>query len=199
MRRRDNCAIRFNPAFLLSAAFALVLLPLKWLFTWGFAILVHEVCHIICIKAMKQRILAITFDGAGAIIEAEPMLPLKELICALAGTIGALLLLLFSTQFPMLAICALIQSAFNLLPYYPLDGGRALYNLILILSDEMRAAQVTKCVSFIVIILLLVFSLIMQIQYRCGIVPMCLTILLFFKSNKCNYSLQTAQSNSTIY
>lgn len=199
MRWWNNCAVRVKPAFLLSAAFALALLPLKWIFSWGLAAFVHEACHIICIHSMRHRVLTITLDGTGAIIEAEPMLPLQELMCTLAGPIGALLLLVFTSYFPMLAICALIQSAFNLLPYYPLDGGRALHNLILIFLYEKLAVQITKCVNFIVIILLGALSVIVQIKYKYGIVPLCMTTLLFLRSNKSNYSLQTERSNSTMY
>ena len=52
------------------------------------------------------------------------MPPGRELLCALAGPAGSLLLAMLPV--PKLALCALIQGMFNLLPLEGLDGGRIL-------------------------------------------------------------------------
>lgn len=184
MRRKNDCATQVRPAFFLTAAFALVLLPAKWLLAWGIASLFHEACHILCLRLMGLRILTVILDGNGTRMEVEPMLPLQEFICALSGPIGALLLLVFSAHFPALSICALLQSAFNLLPIYPLDGGRALHNLILILLDEKKAVLFTECVNIATLGLLGAFSVVLQLKYGCGLAPMVLTLLLYFRSRK---------------
>lgn len=59
-------------------------------------------------------------------LEAELEGNMRELICALAGPLGSLALLCFLRIWPQAAICGSIQGTFNLLPLYPLDGGRVL-------------------------------------------------------------------------
>ena len=58
------------------------------------------------------------------------MSPIREAICALAGPLGSFSLLLISEYFPEAAVCGLIQGAYNLIPVYPLDGGRLMRCLL---------------------------------------------------------------------
>ena len=53
------------------------------------------------------------------------MEPLQELFCALAGPAAGAAVILLWRIFPEAAAAAAVQTAFNLLPVYPLDGGRA--------------------------------------------------------------------------
>ena len=108
------------------AAFMLLLLPIQWAAAAAAAACFHEVCHGIAIILCKGHIHRISIGSRGAVIEAEGLTLDKELVCALAGPLGGLLLLLPMRWIPRIAVCALVHSVFNLLPVYPLDGGRAL-------------------------------------------------------------------------
>ena len=49
------------------------------------------------------------------------------------------MLFLLSGRLPRLALCALIHSAYNLIPIYPMDGGRVVENLLLLLLPRYGA------------------------------------------------------------
>jgi Zn-dependent protease len=74
-------------------------------------------------------------------METEFMQPRQEMLCALAGPLGGLSLLFLLRTFPEVAICALVQSVFNLLPVYPFDGGRALLAIIRIRRRKTPCKQ----------------------------------------------------------
>ncbi len=118
--------LRVSGSVLILAALMLLVLPLKWLLAATAAALIHEAFHILAVQLCGGRIRAVRIGKGGAVLEAEAMTRGKEAFCALAGPIGGLLLLLFANQVPRVALCAAAQSLYNLLPVYPLDGGRAL-------------------------------------------------------------------------
>ncbi len=57
-------------------------------------------------------------------MRADGMSSGKSVICILSGPMGSLLLFLFVRWIPRIAFCGLLQGIYNLLPIYPLDGGR---------------------------------------------------------------------------
>ncbi len=127
MRASHAEHIEITAGFFLLVAICTYILPLKWLFGWFLAVLVHELSHIATLLAMGVHIYSVRMETTGAVIEAEPMPPWKEIISTLAGPVGGATLLLFADLFPQGAVCALVHSLYNLLPIYPLDGGRVLH------------------------------------------------------------------------
>lgn len=118
--------IRVSAAACIWCALLLLVLPLQWVMAAACAALFHELCHILAIHACGGGVGIITVGGGGAVMDARSLSRTQELICAMAGPVGGLLLLSLSRWFPRLAVCALFHSLYNLLPLYPLDGGRAL-------------------------------------------------------------------------
>lgn len=93
----------------------------------------------------------------GALIETHGLSLWGECISALAGPLGSFILLSFAQFLPMSAVCGLIQGLFNLLPVYPLDGGRVLSCLFNRFCPRFSAA-ILSMIGCAVIILLVFLS-----------------------------------------
>lgn len=117
--------VQIEPAAYLLGALLVLTLPLNWFLAALTAALIHELCHILGIRLAGGQFLDIQIGAGGARITVGGLTTGQEILCALAGPAGGLLLLLFFRWIPRIALCGLVQSAFNLLPIFPLDGGRA--------------------------------------------------------------------------
>lgn len=109
-----------------AACLMLLLLPLRWSFAMAAASAVHEAFHIAAVRLCGYRIGRMDIHFGGAVIKTPPMEKGRELLCVLAGPFGGLLTVPLYRIFPEMAVCALLQTLYNLLPFPNLDGGRAL-------------------------------------------------------------------------
>lgn len=116
----------------------------------------------------------------GAIIETDVSGCTQELLCAIAGPFGSLLLLTLCHRFPELAICAGVQGIFNLLPIYPLDGGRVLRCLLTLLFPK-QAATLGKWVTRAVFLLMTGIGIYGTVRLSLGVFPLLLVFLLAIK------------------
>ena len=116
-------------------ALMLLLFPLRFLVGVLLAALIHELGHLLALKIAGGRVLSIRLRSFGARIEAAPMSPGRTALCALAGPAAGALTIFAWKFFPELALAGLVQTVFNLLPVYPLDGGRALRNICCKIRD----------------------------------------------------------------
>lgn len=129
--------------FWLLLGVLLLAAPLRLLFWFGAACLVHELGHWAAIRALGGRVGRFSLTGLGAVIR-----PVRgrlfsygeEGLTALAGPAASLLLALAAGLWGrwlqggedayLLAGLSLTLGLFNLLPAEPLDGGRALGALL---------------------------------------------------------------------
>lgn len=121
--------------FWLVLALMLLLFPLKFLAGVLIAALVHECGHLLAIRLTGGQVLSIRLRAGGAEIEMAPMNPGKEALCALAGPVMGALTIFAWNWFPELAVAGLVQTVFNLIPVYPLDGGRLVRNICCKMRD----------------------------------------------------------------
>lgn len=168
--------------FWLYLAAAVLLLPVKWLVASLLAAAVHELFHCLALSLLGHGRPALRLTARGAGLDAAGLSRGAELLCALAGPAGALLLLLCGRIYPRLAICALVQSAYNLLPVYPLDGGRAVYCLSSLALHPAFATALTVFLGWLTIGLLLGLSFYACFWGGLGPVPLLCVAILMWKA-----------------
>ena len=165
--RQPEC----SPGFLISLACILLFLPLRWFLALFISAAFHELCHLLALRLCGGQVHQLRLGSFGAVIHATPLSPAKALLCSLAGPAGGLLLIFFARWFPRLALCAAIQSAYNLLPIHGLDGSHALrFFLGMFLPEEVL---IPLCIIIERILLILVCSLALYATFivRLGILP----------------------------
>lgn len=198
MKKIAKLQIFVKSELFLTLAVSVILLPVQWILSWCAAALVHECFHYIAIRIMGVKVFSVTVGATGAIMETDTMHPLQEFFCALAGPIGAFAILIFKEVLPYVVLFVCIHSSYNLLPLYPLDGGRALHSLIAHFFGDLNAIRYTVIINNTVLSVLAFLSFLLTIRYQLGTTPMILILLLSLRIQKANYSLQRQKTNSTI-
>lgn len=153
--------VYIDPSVYLILALCLLVLPIPWCAAWVCAVCFHELCHFMVLLLLKKRPYGVHVVCGGIRIDVPQMNRKQELFCALAGPVGSFFLLVFVRYFPMLSLFGLGHGAFNLLPIYPMDGGRILKCACDIMfpkhvSDRICSyAAITVCAGIICVGLLL--------------------------------------------
>ena len=154
--------------FVLAAA--VLILPVQWVLAWLAAAFVHEAGHYIAIRVCGYRVYRIVVSCYGAMMETEPLED-REWICAAAGPLSALLLVLLTHWIPRIAICALTQSLFNILPIDSMDGGRVFSRILQLLLPQSIAERTALVVSHLTIIMLTILVIVLGIRYQLRLIP----------------------------
>ena len=129
--------LEIKASFCIYLCMILLLLPLRWVIAILSAAAIHEACHILMLLVFRCKLRSIVLSASGMIISTSSLPPLEQIICAAAGPVGGLLAGALLYMFPRFAFCAFIQSVYNLLPLYPLDGGRILQGICGMLPDKI--------------------------------------------------------------
>lgn len=141
--------IVITPWFCIILAVCILLLPFNWLIGWMIAVMIHESGHLITLLIFRADILKIIMDCSGISIQTNSLHPGYEMICALAGPLVGLTSVFFSKWMPYTAACSLILTCFNLLPIYPMDGGRIVQGILKFLFAPVIAHRIYQAIGFI--------------------------------------------------
>ena len=134
-----------------------------------FFCLIHEIAHMILgiilkMKPNKLEINPFGFSISFEINNKDKSMKIKEVFVSLAGPVMSIVLAMQCQHinFRYIAIEEAIYSnilifLFNMLPIYPLDGGRIIKGLLHIKMGENKAEKLANKISYITTILLTIF------------------------------------------
>lgn len=151
------------------------------LFTIFGCVLLHELGHSLAAKAygFKTRDITLLPIGGVARFEKMPEKPIQEIVVALAGpavnlviVVGIVAMMVLDgfspdgfsdesvlTQFwGQIAGANLILLVFNLLPAFPMDGGRVLRALLSYVTDRITATEVASIVGGVFAVLIALYG-----------------------------------------
>jgi len=150
--------IQIDAFVYLLTALLLLILPSRWFFAAVLSALIHELSHLAVLLLFGGRIRRICISTRGCEICADPMSSHGSFLSVMAGPVGSLSILLVSAIFPRLALCGLFQGVYNLIPVFPLDGGRMM-RMVLFRICPQQAEAVENAVFCAVCIAVLLLSI----------------------------------------
>lgn len=155
--------LELDGGFCLLLALMLLVLPLPWVLAVVLAAFAHESFHYAAITLLGGQVYCLRLGLRGAQMEMEPMKAWRELVAAAAGPVGSGLMILLARWLPRTAVCSLVHCLFNLIPLFPLDGGRMVRSAMMLL---MRNGE-GKFLVFqkILVILLAVFAIWLSLRF----------------------------------
>lgn len=173
------------------AALGIFLVPLNFLLGAMLAAAFHESFHVLAIWLTGGKILRVDVHAGGAVIETAPMTAGREVLCALAGPAGSFALLFLARWLPEMALCAGVQGAFNLLPVYPLDGGRVVRGICQLFFPG-NGDRIYRWIEGVVLCILT------GVGAYFGVWPLILVLIAASKALSKKNSLQSGETRSTI-
>ncbi len=172
------------PQFYIFFAVALLVIPLPLLLGWVAAAIIHELCHCLMLRLCRCSIFGISIGAFGAEIYTQPLTNRQAFLCALAGPFGGLLLTFFVKWVPVIALCGIVQSGFNLLPLFPMDGGRAVQSLANHFLPEHTANKLCRALEISILLVITAVTVYFAWRYALGLLPLAVPVLLALRTGK---------------
>lgn len=143
----------------------------------------HEAAHLLCLRLAGIEIERISFSLCGASIYTRPMKSRVEILVAAAGPgLNFLLFLLLVRQMPIAALVNLCLAVYNMLPFYPLDGGRILRALLHMLLSDRAADLIERIMGGLCLLALCAAACYATCALHAGLWPILLCALLIVKT-----------------
>ena len=175
---RHNVQLQIDGSFFILLVLMLMLLPIQWVAAVFTSIMIHECFHALMIYILQGRIFAFRLGIQGIQMETDYLPPARELIAAIAGPLGSASLIALAPWFPRTAICGFIHFVYNMIPLYPLDGGRIMKNGLKLIFEE-RSERIFEASQRLIRIFAGIICIF--ICWCWGVLPTMCGLLLFFR------------------
>lgn len=159
--------IKIDIYLIISIAILLLFHQAEHFLIFYFFIILHEISHILMAFCLKIKPIEISFLPFGVNAKFNFInCRNKEIIVALAGPIFSVLIAYY---FPQYRVQNLFIAIMNMMPIYPLDGGRILKNIMILKYGTINASKKYLKIIRTFCILLMIFNIILivfQKNYR---------------------------------
>lgn len=167
-----RCSLDITPAFAVFLCAYYYFDPAHTFAPFLAAVTLHEAGHLIMLRLLHVRVHKLRLALSGAVIETDLLPYRKEIVVAAAGPlVNGIALLLLSKKAPLFALINLCLLAYNLLPFYPLDGGRILRALLHLLLSDRMARALERGIAAVCLLLLIAFSCYLTCVWHAGLWP----------------------------
>lgn len=138
----------------------------------------HECGHLAALRLCRVPVFGIELRAGGAVIHTGVTGAGREAVCTAAGPLVNLVLAVaFFHAAPRSALVNLLLLCFNLLPVYPLDGGRLL-RLLLCRLFPKYGEQITQAVAYLFVLSAAVLAVVQTCVLHRGLYPCLIAALL---------------------
>ena len=158
-------SIKIHFYLFMSLAYAFMIGKLELFLICYISILLHEIAHVITALILKVDVTEILLMPVGVSATYNENIPLKkEIIISLAGPIMSLIMAIFSKD-SLISNINFIIMILNLIPIYPLDGGRIQRIFFILKYKYKKGIKISQNISDLFIVILFIFSIIFIIYF----------------------------------
>lgn len=180
----------------ITFGFGAVVCVLAWLdihacMRFLLAMVCHEIGHLLIMYLTGVNVQEVRFRAAGAVIRGRFSGYRQEMICAAAGPFFSFLLGFVCLRFaPKLAMISWLLGITNLLPVYPLDGGRILRAILLSCMPEEKITPVLRSVTGVVCCLLMICACWVAVEWQAGLWPVFAALVVLWRVGQAGWQEQ---------
>lgn len=130
------------------------------------SILIHEIAHIVIALLLKVNVTELLLMPFGVSASySENISRKKEIIISIAGPLMSLIISILSKDFLIKSVNLLIM-ILNLIPIYPLDGGRIQKKIFELILGYEKGSKISEILSDFFIVLVFIVSIIFIIYFK---------------------------------
>lgn len=147
------------------------------------ALALHEAAHLTALALFRRPVLGLTLGAGGAKIETEALTLRQEALSAAAGPLVNLLSGALTLRcVPAFSAVSLGLAAVNLLPLYPLDGGRILRAALLSRLPPERTERILRLAVWLTCSTLMVGACWLTVWRQAGLWPIFAALVLLCRA-----------------